>query len=152
MGRRNHVRSSCDLRGGLPGRRFGASDGYRGAAYHLRLTGSRIAISEGKVFIYFYDPECMHCLDAGERMAHLNWGSTKFVGQPVVRPQFAPAFMERTGLKGATANDFPLLKKTFPYTSTPAGVAIVNGREVASLSRFDSPEPATTLKTLGFAQ
>ncbi len=126
--------------------------GTKAPATIVLADGKPYPISQGKVFIYFYDPECMHCLDAGERMSHLNWGETKFVGQPVVRPQFAPAFMERTGLKGATANDFQLLKKTFPYTSTPAGVAIENGRQVASIAQFDEPEPAATLKKLGFAQ
>jgi hypothetical protein len=118
----------------------------------IQVDGKAFPISKGKVFIYFYDPECMHCLDAGERMSKLAWNGVTFVGQPVVRPQFAPAFMERTGLKGVTASDFELLKKTFPYTATPAGVALDNGRQVAALSKFEDPEPATTLKKLGFAK
>ena len=118
----------------------------------VKVNGKAFDISKGKVFIYFYDPECMHCLDAGERMAKLNWNDVTFVGQPVVRPQFAPAFMERTGLKGVTADDLALLKKTFPYAATPAGVALDNGREVAALSTFEDPEPATTIRKLGFAK
>ncbi len=118
----------------------------------ILVDGKPYSIATGKVFIYFYDPECMHCLDAGERMAKMDWGATKFVGQPVVHPQFAPAFVERTGLKGVTATDFELLKKTFPYKGTPAGVAIENGRQVAALSQFADPEPIPTLKKLGFAR
>jgi uncharacterized membrane protein YphA (DoxX/SURF4 family) len=118
----------------------------------ITVNGKPYPIATGKVFVYFYDPECMHCLDAGERMAQLNWGDTKFVGQPVVRPQFAAAFMDRTGLKGVTASDLALLKKTFPYTGTPAAVAIQDGREVAALTKFDDPEPSATIKKLGFAK
>jgi uncharacterized membrane protein YphA (DoxX/SURF4 family) len=118
----------------------------------INVAGKPFDISKGKVFIYFYDPECMHCLDAGERMAKLNWNDVTFVGQPVVRPQFAPAFMERTGLKGVTADDLAVLKKTFPYAATPAGVALENGREVAALSTFEDPEPAVTIKKLGFSK
>lgn len=118
----------------------------------ITVDGKPYPITAGKVFIYFYDPECMHCLDAGERMAKLDWGDTKFVGQPVVRPQFAPAFMERTGLKGVTASDLALLKKTFPYAGTPAAVAIQDGREVAALTQFDDPQPEVTIRKLGFAK
>ncbi len=118
----------------------------------ITVNGQPYAIGTGKVFIYFYDPECMHCLDAGERMAKLDWGSTKFVGQPVVHPQFAPAFVERTGLNGVTASSFELLKKTFPYKATPAGVAIENGRQVGNLTQFADPEPIPTLRKLGFAK
>jgi uncharacterized membrane protein YphA (DoxX/SURF4 family) len=118
----------------------------------ITVDGKPYSIAAGKVFIYFYDPECMHCLDAGERMAKMDWGDTKFVGQPVVRPQFAPAFMERTGLKGVTASDLALLKKTFPYAGTPASVAIQDGREVKALTQFDDPEPAATIRKLGFAK
>lgn len=118
----------------------------------VSVNGKPLPIAQGKVFIYFYDPECMHCLDAGERMASLNWGETKFIGQPVVRPQFAQAFMDRTGLKGVTADDLARLKQTFPFKATPAAVAIENGREVAMLSAFDSPEPLATIKKLGFAR
>lgn len=118
----------------------------------ITVDGKPYSIAAGKVFIYFYDPECMHCLDAGERMAKLDWGDTKFVGQPVVRPQFAPAFMERTGLKGVTAGDLALLKKTFPYAGTPAAVAIQDGREVEAITKFDDPEPVVTVRRLGFAK
>ena len=118
----------------------------------MTAAGQPYSLTSGKVFIYFYDPECMHCVDAGERMSKLDWGTTKFVGQPVVNPQFAPAFMQRTGLKGVTAADFALLKKTFPYKATPAGVALENGRQVAALSQFGAPEPIGTIQKLGFAK
>jgi len=117
----------------------------------IAVDGKPYSIREGKVLIYFFDPECMHCLEAGRRMAKLNWGDTRIVGVAVAQPRFARAFMEKdTGLKGVISTDFPLLKKTFPYTSTPAGVAIENGHEKAMLSRFEGDEPAATLKKLGF--
>jgi uncharacterized membrane protein YphA (DoxX/SURF4 family) len=118
----------------------------------VTVDGKAYPISSGHVFIYFFDPECMHCLDAGERMAKLDWQGTKFVGVPVVRPQFAPAFMERTGLKGVWTTDAKLLKDTFPYKGTPAAVAITNGRQVAELTQFGGDEPTATIRKLGFAK
>ncbi len=118
----------------------------------VTVNGKAYNIATGKVFIYFYDPECMYCVEAGERMSKLNWGDTKFVGQPITNPQFAPAFMERTGLKGVTASNFDTLGKTFAFKRKPAGVAIENGRQVAALTQFAAPEPVPTLRKLGFAQ
>ena len=118
----------------------------------VTVNGKAYNISTGKVFIYFYDPECMYCVEAGERMAKMNWGDTKFVGQPIINPQFAPAFMERTGLKGVTASNFDTLGKTFAFKRKPAGVAIENGRQVAALTQFAAPEPVPTLQKLGFAK
>ena len=59
----------------------------------ILVDGKPHSIGTGRVFLYFYDPECMHCLDAGERMAKMNWGDVQFVGVPVVHPEFAPAFL-----------------------------------------------------------
>ena len=118
----------------------------------ITVNGQPYSIATGKVFIYFYDPECMYCVEAGERMAKLNWGDTKFVGQPIVNPQFAPAFMEKTGLKGVTASDFPVLSKTFAFKAKPYAVAVENGRQVAAFTQFVAPEPNTKIEKLGFAK
>jgi hypothetical protein len=83
-------------------------------------------------------------------MAKLNWGDTGFIGVPTEQPQFAQGFMEMTGLKGVVSTDLALLRKTFPFTDTPAGVALENGHEKEALSKFEGEEPAATLKKLGF--
>lgn len=116
------------------------------------VDGKPYSLQQGKVFVYFFDPECLHCLDAGRRMSKLNWGDTRFIGVAVVRPYLAKGFMEHAGLKGVVSTDLDLLKKTFPYTATPAGVAIENGREVQAIALMDEPEPETTLRKLHFAQ
>jgi uncharacterized membrane protein YphA (DoxX/SURF4 family) len=116
--------------------------------------GHKIVLGDGKVFIYFFNPQCLHCLDAGRKLAALNWGDTRFIGVPTENPQFADWFMGKAGLtgKGPVSKDLDLLKKVFPFDLPPAGVAIENGYEKKMLLQFEDAEPGATLKSLGFAR
>jgi uncharacterized membrane protein YphA (DoxX/SURF4 family) len=114
--------------------------------------GTPISLAEGKVFIYFFDPQCLHCLEAGRRLAALNWGTTRFIGVPAVNPQFGDWFMGKAGLsgKGPVSKDLAVLKKIFPFDTPPAGVAIENGYEKTMLLQFEEKEPLSTLQKIGF--
>jgi uncharacterized membrane protein YphA (DoxX/SURF4 family) len=129
-----------------------AANGTSGTAAPATLTvdGQVTPIGQGKVFLYFFDPACMHCLDAGRKMAAMNWGDTRFIGVPVVEPQFGAAFMKKSGLYKPISTDAVLLKKTFGLKGTPGAVALENGRQKAELTRFEGDEPAATLHKLGF--
>jgi uncharacterized membrane protein YphA (DoxX/SURF4 family) len=116
----------------------------------IQVGGKPYSLREGKILIYFFDPECTHCLDAGRKMAKLNWGDTRFVGVATVQPQFAAGFMQTTGLKGVISTDLDLLRKTFPFEATPAAVAIENGFQKETLVKFEDSEPEATLRKLGF--
>ncbi len=115
--------------------------------------GRKISLGEGKVFIYFFNPQCMHCLDAGRKLATLNWGDTRFIGVPTENPQFGGWFMGKAGLtgKGPVSDDLDLLKKVFPFDLPPAGVALEDGYEKTMLLQFEDAEPKATLAKLGFA-
>jgi uncharacterized membrane protein YphA (DoxX/SURF4 family) len=117
----------------------------------VTVGGKPYSLQHGRIFVYFFNPECMHCLDAGKKLAKLNWGDTQFVGVATEQPQFAQSFMQTTGLKGLISTDLAILRKTFPFVDPPAGVALENGREKAALTQFEGGEPAATLKKLGFA-
>ena len=60
------------------------------------------------------------------RLASLDWGDTKFVGVPTDNPQFGDWFMGKAGLtgRGTVSKDLDLLRKTFPFDTPPAGVAL----------------------------
>ena len=118
----------------------------------ITVDGKPFSTQLGRIFIYFFDPECPHCLDAGKRMAKLDWGDTKIVIVPTTQPQFAPDFLHDTGLKAGVSNDLAVLKKTFPFGDPPAGVALENGREKEAVTKFEDEEPAATLRKLGFAR
>lgn len=114
----------------------------------ITVNGQAFSLGRGKFFLYFFDPECMHCVDAAKRMSHLHWGDTQVVAVPIQAQQYAAAFLQETGLRAVISNDLDKLKQAFPFAGVPAGVAIEGGREKAALTRFEDPEPETTLKKL----
>jgi uncharacterized membrane protein YphA (DoxX/SURF4 family) len=116
----------------------------------ITVDGQPFQTHQGKVFIYFFNPECMHCLDAGKRLAKLNWGDTKVIGVATEQPQFAGQFLKDTGLRAGISPDLQALRKNFSFVNAPAAVALVNGREKAMLTQFEGEEPEATLKRLGF--
>jgi uncharacterized membrane protein YphA (DoxX/SURF4 family) len=118
----------------------------------ITVAGQPYSLEHGKVFLFFFHPECMHCFASAKSMAQLHWEGTRVVAVPVEQPQFAPQFLADTGLQAVVSTDFPKLKQAFHYTAYPFGVALENGREKAALTKFDGDEPATTLKRLGLAR
>jgi len=116
----------------------------------VTVDGKPYSLQQGKILIFYFDPECLHCLDAARRMSKMNWGDTRIVAVPINVPQFAQGFLDDTHLKAAISNDLPQLKKIFPYVNAPSGVALVNGREKMPLTQFEAPEPADTLRKIGF--
>ncbi len=116
----------------------------------ITVDSQAYSLQHGRYFLFFFNPGCMHCFDAAQRMSTFQWGDTKVVAVPVEQPQFAGQFLERTGLKAAVTTDFARLAPVFSYTSYPFGVALENGREKVPLTKFEGDEPAATLKHLGF--
>jgi uncharacterized membrane protein len=115
--------------------------------------GAPYSLRHGKILLYFFDPECMHCFKAAQKMSRLNWGSTSVVAIPVSAARYGAAFLQETGLKAVLSTDLDKLKPVFPYTAVPAGVALENGREKAALTKFEEDsEPADTLRQLGFVK
>lgn len=114
--------------------------------------GKVLSLKEGKVLIYFFNPQCMHCLEAGKKMAGYNWGDTRWIGVATENPQFGGWFLGKAGLsgKGPLAKDLDVLKKLFPFELPPAAVALENGYQKAMLLQFEDAEPAATLKKIGF--
>ena len=116
----------------------------------VTVNGKPYSLQEGKILIFYFDPECLHCLDAAKRMAKMDFGDVRIVAVPINVPQFAQGFLDDTHLKAVLSTDLMPLKKVFPFVSAPAGVALVNGHEKQALTQFEDPEPADTLRKIGF--
>ncbi|HEX6896737.1 MAG TPA: MauE/DoxX family redox-associated membrane protein [Bryobacteraceae bacterium] len=120
----------------------------------ITVDGKPFALDQGNIFLFFYNPECMHCDAAARRMSKLNWKDTKVVAIPIQDPRFAAAFLRDTGLKAGTSNDLDLLRQTFKFVDAPYGVALERGHQKAAIAAtaFEDPEPAATLRKLGFVE
>lgn len=118
----------------------------------ITVDGQPFSLQQGEVFLFFYDPECLHCDAAARRMAKLNWKSTKVIAIPTHDNQFAAAFLHDTGLKAGTSFDLQLLRSTFQFVDPPYGVALVSGRQKAVVAGFEESEPAATLRKIGFVE
>jgi uncharacterized membrane protein YphA (DoxX/SURF4 family) len=116
----------------------------------ITVEGKPYSLEEGKIYIFFFDPECLHCLEAARKMATMNWGDTRIVVVPSRVPQYAHDFLHDAKLSAGVSYDLELLKKTFPYVSTPAAVAIEDGREKIKIAQFGDIEPEATLKKIHF--
>jgi uncharacterized membrane protein YphA (DoxX/SURF4 family) len=120
------------------------------APAQVAVDGKPYSLHSGKIFIYFFDPECMHCLEAGRKLAKMKWGDTKVLGVPTRMPQFAESFMKNTEMNQPISTDWTILNHTFSIKGTPGGIALENGHEKAQLTQFEGDEPAATLAKLGF--
>lgn len=108
----------------------------------------------GKVFLFFYDPSCLHCDAAARFMSTLNWGDTRIIAIPTINPQWAASFLHDTKLKASTSLELQKLKDTFPFIDPPFGVALEDGyaKQTFGQAKFYEPAPAPDLKKLGFVK
>jgi uncharacterized membrane protein YphA (DoxX/SURF4 family) len=116
----------------------------------ITVDGKPLSLQSGHVFVFFYDPMCMHCDAAARRMSKLNWKDTNVVSIPIDQPQFAASFLHDTGLKAGTSLDVKPMRDLFSFVNAPYGVALVDGRQKAAIGTWDDAEPAKTLRQIGF--
>lgn len=150
----------------VPAMLFVALAAFAGASYGInaaKRTGTQVPVpvivdgkpqdlSNGKTFLFFYDPSCEHCDAASRFMSTLNWGDARIVAIPTVNPQWASSFLHDTHLKAGTSLEKDKLKAAFPFVDPPFGVALEDGRAVETFgqAQFTPPLPAAELKKLHF--
>jgi len=117
----------------------------------IHVDGKPVSLYQGKVFLYFFNPECTHCLAAARKLARLHWGDTRVIGVVTEQPQFAGDFLRDAGLSCGISADAAPLRKAFAFVDPPFAVALENGRQRLAIQSFDSEQPFEELKRLGFA-
>jgi hypothetical protein len=118
----------------------------------ITVEGQPYSLQNGKIFLFFFDPECSHCEEAAKRMSHFTWKNTQVIAIPTRMPRFGRDFLNDTKLNAKLSNDLDLLKKTFSFVSGPFGVALENGRQKQAFINFDEKDPRDGLKQLGFIE
>lgn len=118
----------------------------------VAVDGQPYSLQHGRVFLYFFDPECSHCYQAAKEMAGYRWSDVRVVAVPTAQARFASHFLKETGLKAKVSSDLELLKKAFPFTAGPFGVALLNGRSQEQFLHFEGDQPSSGLRKLGFIE
>lgn len=122
------------------------------APLSITADGHPQSLHRGRVLLYFYDPECMHCLGVAKQMSHWDWAPARVIAIPTEEPQFAAAFLSDSGLKAGTSVDAAMLRRTFRFTDPPYAVALVSGRQVAAFNsgELDTAAFHDAMQRLGF--
>src|SRR5258708_15418899 len=89
----------------------------------VTVNGKPYSLEEGNIFLFFFDPECLYCRDAAERLSKLNWKDTKVIAIPTRVPDASSWFLSLAGLKAEVATDSALLRKTFKFIDAPCRAA-----------------------------
>lgn len=144
----------CALAGALVLGSYAAASVRRGritAPALATVDGKTFRLREGRVLLYFFDPECSHCYAVAEQLARQSWGATRIVVVPTREPQFAGSFLEVTGLKAGVSPDVQLLRAALPFTDPPYAVALQKGAIAAAFHSGEMEQPSflDTLRRLG---
>lgn len=116
----------------------------------ITADGAPYSLREGKIFLYFFNPSCLHCLDAGQKMARYEWNAA-FVGIPTQDFDWGPGFVEDAGLRNVKLSpDLAMLKESFPFHDVPYGAAIEDGKVLERIVFWEEPELSETLRGRGF--
>jgi uncharacterized membrane protein YphA (DoxX/SURF4 family) len=116
----------------------------------IAIEGGELALTEGPVFLYFFNPTCLHCLDAGIIMSGYEWKAT-YVGIPTQDFDFGPQFVSDAGLKNVKLSpELDRLKPIFPFDDVPYAVALKDGQVLAQLRFFEEPALGEKLREIGF--
>jgi uncharacterized membrane protein YphA (DoxX/SURF4 family) len=118
----------------------------------VNVDGKPFPLREGRVYLFFYDPECMHCFNAAKEMTGYKWKDVKILAAPTRQEKWAPQFLTDTGLKAPLTYDTAKLREKFSFTDPPYGVLLENGRQKAAVINFDEKEPKATLVKNGFIE
>lgn len=116
------------------------------------VDGQPYSLQHGRVFLYFFDPECAYCHAGAVDMQTYRWKDVKVIVVPTVNPQFASFFLKSTKLQASVSNDSAKLREVFKFGNPPYGVMLNNGRQVQAFSIFEGNQPSEQLRKLGWIE
>src|SRR5579862_1991848 len=126
----------------------------------IMVDGQPMSLQDGRVFLFFFDPECGTCNAVGKSMGPLKFHSdVTFVGVPTRRPEAGKGFMEYNGLKGKLAIEngpnhenlaSTKLREVFKFDNPPYAALIESGRQTGVImpSQFDEDDSSKHIALL----
>lgn len=122
------------------------------APAQITVDGKPFEMRQGRVLVYFFDPECMHCFQGAKELSAFAWKDVRVVAAPTVNPHWATAFLRDTGLRAGVTFDIARLRTAFPFGDPPYGVAIENGRVLATFTFAEGEDVAGMLRKAGWIE
>ena len=109
-------------------------------------------LEQGRAFLFFFNPSCMHCLHAGQTMSKYTW-QVDFVGIPTQDPDWGPGFVEDAGLRDVQLSpDVERLREVFEFQDVPYGALLDDGEVLDRLVFWEEPALSETLRLHGFIE
>jgi uncharacterized membrane protein YphA (DoxX/SURF4 family) len=119
----------------------------------IQVDSKPFPLRRGRVFLFFYNPECTHCDAAARTMAKLSWkDNVRIVTVATDQQRFAQEFLQMTGLRASICDDPSKLLSVYHIVTTPYAVALDNGRVKSKVINFDQPGLDATLRRTGFTR
>ena len=133
---------------------YGVSYGQHNSAAapeSITAGGQTVNLRQGKYFVFFFDPECTHCIAASKTMGAYTWkNGVQVIAVATRMAQWDQDFVNDSKMPAKVSRDLEKLKTAFPFEAGPYGVVIENGRQTGAVPHFEeNGEPAVTLKKLG---
>jgi len=144
---------------------LGAVAVFAGASYGVAMTkltglkapdsimvdGSPMSLQEGRIFLFFFDPECATCNAVAKSMGPLKFheGIT-VVGVPTRVPQYAVEMLKDNGLNAKISSDTKKLREVFKFDNPPYAALIERGRQTGVImpTQFNEDEPSKHIALL----
>jgi uncharacterized membrane protein YphA (DoxX/SURF4 family) len=119
----------------------------------ITVDGKPYNLHQGRVFLWFFDPQCSHCEDAAKHMSTYKWKSdVTVISFPTQQPQWAEGFLHDTKFSSRVSTNTDELRKLFVFNYPPYGVSLDNGRVKGIVSHYDPPQPEAELRGLGLIE
>ena len=119
----------------------------------ITVDGKPYNLHQGRVFLFFFDPQCSHCEDASKHMSTYKWKSdVMIIGLPTQQPQWAEGFFHDTKFNAHVSTNTEELRKLFVFNYPPYAVVLDNGRVKGIVSHYDEPQPEADLRNLGLIE
>ncbi len=116
----------------------------------ITVDGETYSLQQGKTFLFFFNPSCLHCLHAGQAMAQHRW-LVDFIGVPTQDFDWGPGFVVDAGLSDVKFSpDVEVLRETFVFQDVPYGALLDRGVLLEGIVFWEEPDLGETLRRHGF--